>query len=443
MTAVFSACTRYLAIIFIGIYMILCFTAISDVEKKTKRKIFYRQAFLITLIYGMYSITAYLKTKSVKVLGMCAATFLLYLLLGYIFVRVYPRSNKFLLLNIWLMLLTGSIMLIRISYTKAERQFLFSICSIALALIVPVIISKIKILRHYSYCYAVLGIIMLAMVLFMADVTYGAKISFDLKFFTIQPSEFVKITYPMFVAGILYRDTSVKNIVISTVLCGIHIILLVLSKDLGSALIFSVAFLFMVYVATGKKSLLLGGLLAGICAAFLAYKIFYHVQVRVAAWVDPWSIIDDKGYQIAQSIFAIGTGSLFGMGLYDGNPNYIPVVQQDFIFSAISEEMGGFFALELILLYFATFVIMFQIALKCRDEFYKLTCFGMAVIYGTQVFLTVGGAIKLIPSTGVTLPLISYGGSSLVSTMIMFSIIQGFNIYDAKGKQEQIIEKTE
>ena len=161
---------------------------------------------------------------------------------------------------------------------------------------------------------------------------------------------------------------------------------------------------------------------------FVAYKIFDHVKVRVAAWIDPWSIIDDKGYQITQSLFAIGTGGLFGMGLYEGMPNSIPVVDQDFIFSAISEEFGAIFAISIIMLSMNIFFIFIRTAFRTRDDFYRLICAGVAVAYGIQMFLTVGGAIKLIPSTGVTYPLLSYGGSSLVATIFMFFIVQGVKI---------------
>ena len=334
------------------------------------------------------------------------------------------------------MMSISSVILLRISYTKALRQFIMGAATLILTLIVPYLMSKISILRKYYYSYAAFGIVLLLVVFIAGDVTYGAKLSIDLGIISVQPSEFIKITYPMFIAGMLYQDISVKKLLITSALCAIHVVILVLSKDLGSALIFCLAYLFMIYAATGRKLLLLAGLLAGSAASAAAYFLFSHVQVRVAAWINPWPIIDGSGYQIAQSIFAIGTGSLFGMGLYDGNPNLIPVAEQDFIFSAISEEMGGFFALALILLCFHTFVIMIKICFKCNDNFYKLTCFGMAVIYGVQVFLTVGGAVKLIPSTGVTLPLISYGGSSLVSTLLMFAIIQGFNIYDKENKTE-------
>ena len=181
-------------------------------------------------------------------------------------------------------------------------------------------------------------------------------------------------------------------------------------------------------MATGKYSVLFGGLIAGSGAAFVAYKIFDHIKVRVAAWIDPWSIIDNKGYQIAQSLFAIGTGGIFGMGLYEGMPNSIPVVDQDFIFSAISEEFGAIFGICVILLSLNVFLIFIRTAFKCKDDFYRLICAGFAVSYGIQLFLTVGGAIKLIPSTGVTYPLLSYGGSSLMSTIFIFFIVQGVKI---------------
>lgn len=436
MTDVFSAATRYLSIILICIYMIIAFLSMGNISKAGKRKLFYYEGIIISVIYMMYTITTWLKTKSINALVLCLVSYIVMLVIVFIYCKIYPKSNKFLLMNIWLMFSIGSLILLRISYTKALRQFVMGAVTLVITLIVPYIISKVKFFRNYYYSYAAFGILLLLIVLVIGNVTYGAKLSLSFGFISVQPSEFIKITYPMFIAGMLYRRADIKNVVITSVLCGVHIIILVLSKDLGSALIFSVAYLFMVYVATGKKIILPAGLLAGCVAAGIAYLLFSHVQVRVAAWLNPWDIIDNNGYQIAQSIFAIGTGSLFGMGLYDGNPNYIPVVEQDFIFSAISEEMGGFFALALLLLCFHTFVIMIRIAFKCSDHFYKLTCFGMAVIYGIQVFLTVGGAVKLIPSTGVTLPLISYGGSSLVSTLLMFAIIQGFNIYDGKEIKE-------
>ena len=166
------------------------------------------------------------------------------------------------------------------------------------------------------------------------------------------------------------------------------------------------------------------------------------------AWRNPLSVIDNEGYQICQSLFAIGTGGWFGMGLYQGLPNKIPVVEQDFVFSAISEELGGIFALCLIMVCISCFLMFFNIAMQMKNQFYKLVALGLGTVYGFQVFLTIGGVTKFIPSTGVTLPLVSYGGSSMLSTMILFGIIQGLYLLkqnegelDGKGKNERKVSK--
>ena len=152
------------------------------------------------------------------------------------------------------------------------------------------------------------------------------------------------------------------------------------------------------------------------------------MKVRVVAWRDPLSVIDGKGYQICQSLFAIGTGGWFGLGLYGGMPNKIPVADEDFVFAAISEEFGGVFAICVILVCASCYLMFLNIAMQIHNQFYKLIALGLGTVYGFQVFLTIGGVIKFIPSTGVTLPLVSYGGSSLLSTFIIFAVIQGLYI---------------
>ena len=214
--------------------------------------------------------------------------------------------------------------------------------------------------------------------------------------------------------------------------------ILVLSTDLGSALIFFVVYIMMIYVATGKARYLLAGIGGGVLAALMGYKLFYHIRIRVAAYKNPWAFIDTGGYQVAQSLFAIGTGGFLGLGLYKGLPKAVPLVEQDFMFSAISEEFGGFFAISLIILYMSCFICIINIAMKQEELFYKLTGLGLSITYAVQTILTIGGAIKFIPSTGVTLPLISYGGSSVLCTMIMFAIFQGLalRIKDEEAENE-------
>ena len=255
---------------------------------------------------------------------------------------------------------------------------------------------------------------------------------------TFQPSEFVKILFVFFLAGSLMQDTSFKNLVLTTVIAGIHVMLLVASKDLGGALIFFVAFVFVVFVATGNYFYILLGAAGGAGASVLAYQLFRHVQVRVQAWRDPWTYIDSQGYQVTQSLFAIGSGSWFGMGLYSGTPDSIPYVEKDSIFSAICEEMGVLFGLCVILICISCFVMMMNISLRLKDRFFQLASYGLGVMYIFQIFLTIGGGIKFIPLTGVTLPLISYGGSSVLATLILFYLVQGFYILRQQEEEKRV-----
>ncbi|MDE7257920.1 MAG: FtsW/RodA/SpoVE family cell cycle protein, partial [Lachnospiraceae bacterium] len=153
-----------------------------------------------------------------------------------------------------------------------------------------------------------------------------------------------------------------------------------------------------------------------------------HVQVRVQAWKDPFSCIDDAGYQITQSLFAISSGGWFGLGLFRGTPDSIPFVEADFVFSAVAEELGIAFSMCMILICISCFIMFMNIAMRLQDKFYQLIAFGLGVTYIFQVFLTIGGGTKFIPMTGITLPFISYGGSSVLTTLVMFFIIEGLYI---------------
>jgi cell division protein FtsW (lipid II flippase) len=213
--------------------------------------------------------------------------------------------------------------------------------------------------------------------------------------------------------------------VIATVLAAAHVMILVISTDLGSALIFFVTYMIMLFVATRNPFLSLIGILAFCAAAIAAYFLFAHIRVRVQIWAHPFADYSGSGYQICQSLFAIAAGGWFGTGLYNGSPGAIPYVAQDFMFSAILEELGGIFGICQILICMAVFIMFVNIAMKLSNRFYRLAALGIGTTYATQVFLTIGGGTKLIPMTGVTLPLVSYGGSSLLSTLIMFAIVQG------------------
>ena len=196
----------------------------------------------------------------------------------------------------------------------------------------------------------------------------------------------------------------------------------------------------MLYVATRQPLYALAGIAAGCGASVLAYFLFNHVRQRVVAWQDPIAVYNESGggYQVAQSLFAIGRG-WFGMGLGEGSPNTIPVVDQDFIFAAICEELGCVFAVCMLLVCMSMFLMIVNISMKMSKPFYKLIALGLGAEYAFQVFLTVGGSSKFIPLTGITLPLVSYGGSSVICSILMLAIIQG--LYILREDEGEELEK--
>jgi cell division protein FtsW (lipid II flippase) len=331
------------------------------------------------------------------------------------------------------------IILTRLSYTKSLKQFKIVIIAMIITIFIPFLIKKMIFLNKLGYLYALIGIGLLSLVAIAGATSYGAKLSFDFGGVSLQPSEFIKITFVFFVAALLSKSVELKQIILVSAIAALHVLILVVSKDLGGALIYFITYVFMLYVATKEYLYLTGGFLSGAIAAIVGYKLFNHVRVRVIAWKDPFSVIENEGYQISQSLFAIGTGGWFGMGLYQGIPDTIPVVDQDFIFSAIVEELGGIFGLCLILICVSCFLMFINIAMQTKDSFYRLLALGLSLMYGFQVFLTIGGVTKFIPLTGVTLPLVSYGGSSILSTLIIFAIIQG--LYIMKQDEDEEIEK--
>ncbi|MBR1477924.1 MAG: FtsW/RodA/SpoVE family cell cycle protein [Lachnospiraceae bacterium] len=341
---------------------------------------------------------------------------------------VYEHVNRLLLNNICMMLGIGLSVISRLSFDKAVRQFVISVLSVIVGMFVPFIFSKVKTFKKFTWAYALLGITMLGAVLLYSGVVHGSKISFTLFKITFQPSEFVKIIFIFFVAAALWEDSSFKRVVFTSIIAAVHVLILVASVDLGNALIFFVGYISLLFLASRNILYLISGGLAGVAAAIFAYRNFVHVQTRFLAWMDPWTYIDSKGYQITQSLFAIGSGSWLGMGILGGNPSSIPYVADDAIFSSICEEFGVIFGLGLVLISLSCFATIMLIALSVHDKFYQLIVYGVGVIYIFQIFLTVGGGVKFIPLTGVTYPLLSYGGSSIMTTMIMFFVVQGIYI---------------
>lgn len=421
--------SKYFMIFIFAFYTYECFAALRQTMKPKQREhIYAKQCTSVFMLHFIAFLVIFLETKEFDILIFYAAQAVFLAVIQTCYQLFYGESSRLLTNNLCMLLAIGFIMLTRLSFDSAKKQFFIAIISMALSLIVPVFIKRAGFVRRLCLVFAAAGILALLVVAVIGSSSYGAKISFSIAGISIQPSEFVKISFVFFTAGMLYKDTSFKQVCITSVLAAIHVLILAASKDLGAALIFFVVYIVMLYAATGQAYYFAGGIAAGSVASVAAYHLFSHIRVRVKAWQNPIAYIEKEGYQVSQSLFAIGTGGWFGMGLYQGMPEKIPVVKQDFIFSAISEELGGIFALCLIMVCFSCFLMFLNIAMQMKDQFYKLVALGLGTIYAFQVFLTIGGVTKFIPSTGVTLPLVSYGGSSLLSSMIIFAVIQGLYI---------------
>ena len=435
--------SKYLMILLFLIYTYECFHVFRYQKEEERKHIYHVQRILLFVIHFDAFLILYLSTGNRQMIGFYLMQLILLLAIIFSYHLFYQHASELVLNNMCMLLSIGFIILTRISFQQAFRQFLFVIVGFFAALLIPVILQNMSLFRRLTWVYVVVGVGALAAVAVVGNVSYGAKLSLSFGGISIQPSEFVKILFVLFIASMLYQRSDFRQVVLTSVVSAVFVLILVASKDLGGALLYFFTYLVMIYVATRRFLYFGAGLGAMSLAAVAGYHLFSHVQTRVQAWADPLSVIDKGGYQVCQSLFAIGTGGWFGLGLGQGLPQKIPVVTKDFVFAAISEELGGIFALCLILVCVSCFFMIMNVAMKLRDPFYRLTAVGLGTLYALQVFLTIGGVIKLIPSTGVTLPLVSYGGSSLLSTMIVFGIIQGLYImqFDDRLKKKEMKQK--
>lgn len=445
MTNIFIQLSKYIIIALMAAYTFSCFSIFTRNYEDEEKRVLIRQDVLLFLMQLLAFLTMYLSENDMRILFIYAALAVVLLAVIILYNLIYPNVSRLVVNNMCMLITSGMIMITRLSadndspYGSAVRQLIFVVMGVVIALIVPVLIRKLTFLDRWTYVYAAVGGAALLAVALFAQISGGARLGFEIMGINIQPSEFVKILFVFYVASSLNKSKEFKNIVITTAVAAAHVLILVLSTDLGAALIFFVVYLVMLYVATRQPLYAIAGLLAGAGAAVIGYHLFAHIQVRVEAWQDPIGTYGSSGYQVAQSLFSIGSGSWFGTGLFQGQPDMIPVAETDFIFSAIVEEMGVIYGLCLILICVSCYVMFLNIAMELRNRFYKLVALGLGTCYIFQVFLQIGGVTKFIPSTGMTLPFVSYGGSSMLSTMIMFAIIQG--LYILREDEEEELER--
>jgi len=350
----------------------------------------------------------------------------------YLIFRLTKQGEGYLFIIAAMLVTLGVAMLCRINYTIGTKQIIwygvglvaFAVCFLAF--------KHWNFWRNLQWTYYFLGLFCLVLTQLIGVTRGGAKNWIVIgSFFSIQPSEIVKILYALFLASFFFKhnerkifDIKEKWFVMAAVYlyCGFFI----LQGEWGSTVLFMLTYVVVLFIAKGTwKELVIN--LAGLGAVgWYASMHIYHIQVRIANWLHPFADITNKSYQTAQSLFAIASGGFFGSGLGLGKPNLIPEVQSDFIFSAVCEELGIFGGCAVILLFFIFIYRGFKIAINARG-FEKWVACILTIIFGLQCFIIIGGVINLIPLTGITLPFISYGGSSLVMTFAALGILQAIS----------------
>jgi len=352
-----------------------------------------------------------------------------FLVASLFFSRTCPLiwNGMFFLLDI------GFVMLQRLNADTAQKQVIYACIGALAALLAALAFIIVSRFEKMEYAYLAISFLLLILPFFIGDRTNGSLNWVTVGAITFQPSEIAKFFYVFFLASDLYKQKTMVKLIPSAAAAFCFMLILTFQNDLGGALIFFLTYLIMVYIATGKLRLFFAGLAAASVGSVIAYHFVAHVQTRVSVWLNPWADPFDKGLQILQSLFAIGTWGLLGSGLTRGIPEVVPVAASDFIFSAICEEFGGLFGLCMIGIFFMVFYRGVNVALRSESPYLSLLAIGFTGMFVLQTFLIIGGVTKFIPMTGVTLPFVSAGGSSVVISMAMISILQMIGIAKHKS----------
>jgi cell division protein FtsW (lipid II flippase) len=361
---------------------------------------------------------------------------------AFIVLRILrPFHDPYLLPIVGLLTGWGFILLGRLAPNFLGRQILWLAIGLAVMVVVAVWPRNLRFLRRYRYTWLIIGLLLLAATLFLGVNPSGGGAALWLQvpflgqvFF--QPSELLKLLLVVFLASYFEDRESLLSLnrgkgrfgplpylAPLLLMWGFCVVLLVWQRDLGAATLFFIVFLSLLYLAAGDIRYVLGGLVLLVVAGVLGYFAFDVVALRIDTWLNPWPEADTRGYQIVQSLYAIASGGILGQGVAQGFPNYIPVVHSDFAFAAVAEEWGLIGAFTLVICFALLAYRGLWIAIHSKRPFRLYLAAGVTLTMTAQALLIMGGVTKLLPLTGVTLPFVSYGGSSLLISCVMVGLL--------------------
>ena len=360
----------------------------------------------------------------------------LYLVAHVVARYTVPYADPFLLPMAALLTGIGLTMIYRLDPDDALRQGMWVVIAVALfAATLFALRRDYRRLESYKYLFGVAAIVLLVLpaMPLIGETVNGARLWVRVGSFQFQPGEVAKLLLIIFLAGYLRDKREVlaqgrlKDFGPLLFIWGGAMVVLVQTNDLGSGLLYFGIFLGMLYVATGRALFALTGLALFVGGAWALYQVVPRVEERVGAWLDPWSRADDEGFQIIQSLYSIASGGFGGTGLgkgtfttVTGDP-VVPFLETDFIYSALAQELGLVGTSALLLVYMLVIVRGFRVALIADDGFSKLLAVGLTFGFALQTFIILGGIVRLIPLTGITLPFVSYGGSSVVANFVLLA----------------------
>ncbi len=354
---------------------------------------------------------------------------------------IFRHVDRITLVICFFLASVGLVMLARLNLETAWRQLIWLVIGTVVLYVTIVIIKRATDFGRLNYLMMVGAFGLIAFSFLFAKTVGGARNWVNIGGMSLQPSEVAKVLYIIVSAYFFAERRPTLAIIAYAGFAGACIITLVLSNDLGAALLYAGTFLVMFFAGTGRTLLTFAGLGVAGAGAVASYYMFPHVKTRVQIWQDPWSYHRTQGYQIVQGLMAIAAGGAFGAGLGLGFPNAVPVNTSDFIFAIICEEFGVIFGAILILLYLVFIVRGMIIAMNAGSRFDALLVFGATCMLSLQSFIIIGGVIKLIPLTGITLPFISAGGSSMLACLTLVGIIEGVNVKNGE-RDETVIKKA-